>query len=98
MEDRRQHPRIFCNKMCILNLNETEMSCTLNNVSMGGALVHLHTPLLPMPVGNNCKIKMDADSISEYCCNIVRAEPTNIILEFISMDEGQAAGFQVANL
>ena len=82
MEAHRQDIRVDCDETCLLHMGDLHLEAKVENFSLGGALVHFNGSPPALHIGDNCKIRMEAGSLREYSCEVIRVETTKIALKF----------------
>ena len=82
MVEKRHDIRADCEGKCILYFRDSDYLVTLNNFSLGGALVRFSTATPALHIGDRCKLKMDGGFLEEYTCEVIRVETTEIALKF----------------
>jgi hypothetical protein len=97
MAEHRYDKRVDCDQTCILRLGDLHHVATVENFSLGGALVHFHSSPPSLHVGDNCIISMDAGSLLEYSCEVIRVETTKIALMFADTHKYKSVVQRVRN-
>jgi len=90
MTDHRLHKRLDCEESCRLLLKDSFYSGIVENISLGGALVHFYNPLPGVHVGDNCKVVLGRELTCGYICEVVRVGTSNVALRFIGMHRFKA--------
>lgn len=88
MNNTRHGLRAKCNDKCVLVLNGSAYECILKDISISGALIHIHEPVTGVSPGNRCGLHLCSDPRvcpGEYACQISRIAPKEIGLKFINM-------------
>ena len=97
MVEKRHDIRADCEEKCILYSGDSNYLVTVNNFSLGGALVHFRSSPPALHIGDRCKIRMDGGSLHEYSCEVVRAETTTFALMFADTHEYKSILQRVRN-
>ena len=82
MAEKRHDIRADFEEKGILYVRDSNYLVTVNNFSLGGALVRFPTATPALHIGDRCKLKMDGGSLQEYTCEVIRVETTKIALKF----------------
>ena len=82
MAEKRHDIRADFEEKGILYIRDSIYLVTVNNFSLGGALVRFPTATPALHIGDRCKLKMDGGSLQEYTCEVIRVETTKIALKF----------------
>jgi len=82
MAEYKRRIRIDSEERCQLLLRDSSYLAKVKNISSGGALIHFYDPLPDLHVGDNCKVRMNEESTSEYSCEVVRVENSDIAVMF----------------
>jgi hypothetical protein len=82
MAEHKRRVRVDCDDRCRLLLKDSSYLAKVKNISFGGALIHFYEPLPDLHVGDNCKVRINAESGSEYDCEVVRVEQFDIAVMF----------------
>lgn len=87
MENTRHGLRATCNDRCVLVLNGETHECTLENISISGALIQVGQ-LRGIYTGSRCGLHLCNDPKlcpGEYACQVTRVAPEQIGLTFVNM-------------
>ena len=82
MAEKRHDIRADFEEKGILYVRDSNYLVTVNNFSLGGALVRFPTSMPALNIGDRCKLKMDGGFLQEYTCEVIRVETTKIALKF----------------
>jgi hypothetical protein len=85
MANQRLHIRLECKERCHLCLKDSLYPAIVENISLGGVLVHFNDSLPGLHVGDNCKLMMNGHLNYEYLCEISRVETAHVALRFVGM-------------
>lgn len=71
---------------CLLNSNGETYACTLENISLTGAMVNCGHEFRNIRPGNSCGLNLcnDPTKYNEYSCQVVRITSSKIGLRFIN--------------
>jgi hypothetical protein len=88
MENTRHGLRAKCSDKCVLVINGSTHVCTLENISISGALIQVSEYHLGIQPGSRCGLHLCNDPNicpGEYACQITRITPKEIGLKFLNM-------------
>jgi hypothetical protein len=84
MDEYRRHIRLDCKERCYLHVDDSYYPATLDNISLGGALVLYCGHLPGACVGGKCKLSLNGTPAYGYVCEITRIATPNVALKFVA--------------
>jgi len=91
MAEHRHEIRVDCDETCVVRLGGLDHVATVKNISFGGALVNFYYSPPSLHIGDKCSISMKGEFLSEYSCEVVRADTPTIALMFTGNHKFKAA-------
>ena len=82
----RLNKRLDCEEFCHLHLRDSFYPARVENISLGGALVHFFYPLPGIRVGDNIKMTLSRETTFEFDCEVIRVVASDVALKFIDID------------
>ena len=86
----RFNKRRDCEEYCHLHLLNSFYPARVENISMGGALVHFFYLQPGLHVGDTIKMTLKREITFEFNCEVIRVEASNVALKFIDIDVSDA--------
>ena len=86
MAAKRRHKRRDCEDYCYLHVGDSLYPARIDNISLGGALVHFFCPLPGIHVGDKIKMTLQPENTFEFNCVVIRVGTSNVALRFIDID------------
>lgn len=88
MKNTRHGLRAKCSDKCVLVLNGSKHECTLENISISGAMIKFDDYQMAIQTGSRCGLHLCNDlkmCPGEYACLVARTTPNQIGLKFVNM-------------
>ena len=83
----RHGHRVNCGETCQLVIEGARYRCTLDNLSVCGALLKCENSLPPIRCGDDCKVRLCDDPVvcpKEYACQIIRVDSSGVGVRFLN--------------
>jgi hypothetical protein len=86
----RLNKRRDCEEYCHLHLKDSFYPARVENISMGGALVHFFYLQPGIHIGDMIKMTLKREITIVCDCEVIRVESSNVALRFIDIDVSDA--------